>query len=143
MIDYAAIDSVIGQNWYELDPDLLMLWISRHMNPERLPDGRVVIEFELRDARRPHYWLVLEAGAASLCLRHPGFDPDLAVDADMAALYQVYLGRLTLGDSQRRGLVRIDGPARLVRSLPDWFAWSGFAPAARDGLRLRAAVGSA
>ncbi len=126
----------------ELDPDLLMLWISRHMNPDRFPDDRVVIEFELRSSRRPHYWLVLEPGAASLCLRHPGFEADLEVDADVAALYDVYLGRMTLADAERRGLVRFEGPSLLVRALPGWFAWSSFAPAVRDGLRRRTPVAS-
>jgi DNA-binding HxlR family transcriptional regulator len=123
----------------ELDPDLLMLFISRNVRLEALPSHRVVIEFELESARRPHYWLVLLRPAeSSLCLRHPGFEPNVVVTADVAALYEVYLGRRQLEDAMRDGLIRLDGPRALVRALPQWFAWSPFAEASRGGLRARA-----
>jgi hypothetical protein len=32
----------------ELDPDLLVLWISRHVDMDALPDRRVVVDFDLR-----------------------------------------------------------------------------------------------
>lgn len=122
----------------ELNPDLLMLWISRHMNLDALPPDRVVIEFELQSVRRPHYWLVLQPAEASLCLRHPGFEPNLRVSADVAALYEIYLGRRSLEDAVRDDLVRLDGLPALVRQLPRWFAWSTFAAASREGLQARA-----
>jgi len=127
----------------ELDPDLLMLWISRHVNQRRLPVERVVIEFALRDARRARYWLVLEPEGASLCVRHPGFDSDLTVEADVATLYRVYMGRLSLQEAISRGQVGIDGPPRLVRAVPGWFGESRYAEAVRDGLRIRATSMSA
>lgn len=122
----------------ELDPDLLMLWLSRHVNRRRLPLGRVVVEFELRDPARSRYWLVLERDGASLCRRHPGFESDLMVEADVATLYRVYMGRLALQEAIGRGEVRVDGPPRLVRAMPGWFGESRYAAAVRNGLRLRA-----
>jgi DNA-binding HxlR family transcriptional regulator len=103
----------------ELDPDLLMLWISRHMHRDRLPSRRVVIEFALGSSNRHHYWLVLQTDEVSLCLKHPGFDPDLLVTADVAALYQVYLGRFSLADALHDDLLQVDGPPRWYESSPD------------------------
>ncbi|HXG39560.1 MAG TPA: hypothetical protein VNJ28_01325, partial [Candidatus Limnocylindrales bacterium] len=76
--------------------------------------------------------LVLERGEASLCLRHPGFEPDLEVEAELAALYDVYVGRTTLAEAVGRRTIRIDGPPDLVRASPGWFTWSRFAPAVRE-----------
>jgi DNA-binding HxlR family transcriptional regulator len=114
----------------ELDPDLVMLWISRHINVDRLPPSRVVVEFALSGCAR-RYWLVLQPDEVSLCLRHPGFDPDLVFSADLETLYRVYMGRVLLTEALQMQTVRIDGPPSLVRQAPRWFAWSSFAPAAR------------
>src|SRR5262249_27486371 len=55
----------------ELDPDLLMRWISRHIASEKLPDRRVVARFEFRVPKPRRYWLVLEHDEASVCLHDP------------------------------------------------------------------------
>jgi DNA-binding HxlR family transcriptional regulator len=76
----------------ELDPDLLIVWMARHVDLERLPPNRIVMQFDFRDPNR-RFWLVLEPSEVSVCLQHPGFDVDLQVSADTTALYRVYLGR--------------------------------------------------
>lgn len=115
----------------ELDPDLLMRWISRHIATAQLPDHRVVAHFELSARRPKRYWLVLEPQETSLCLQDPGFDTDVFVTADTAALYGVYLGRLTLLNAIRAGQVTLRGSPGLVRAFPRWFTWSDFAPSIR------------
>lgn len=113
----------------EGDPDLIMLYISRHLRESELPDERVVVEFNLRAGRRRRtYWLVVLKGASSLCLRYPGFETDLHVKANVADLQKVYLGRATWVDSVRNGAIEIEGPRALVRRFPKWMLWSRFAP---------------
>lgn len=104
-----------------VDPDGLMLWIRRHVALDALPPRRVVIEFELRTTGTRHYWLVLQPGEVSLCPEHPGFQEDVRVIADVAALYRVFLGRLDLADAMEAGLVGVDGLPSLVRAFPRWF----------------------
>jgi DNA-binding HxlR family transcriptional regulator len=123
----------------ELDPDLLALWIARHVNPDRLPPGRTVLLLDLRAPRR-RFWLVLEAEEVSVCLQHPGFDVDATLSADTAELYRVYLGRTRLREAMARGLVTLEGSARVRRSLEGWFTWSDFAPAVRAAPERRAAA---
>ncbi len=115
----------------ELDPDLLIRWISRHIASDRLPDRRVVTQFEFRVPRRRRYWLVLEPDEASVCLHDPGFGVDVFVGADTEALYRVYLGKLTLREAIRDQLVTVEGARSMVRSFPSWFTWSHFAPTVR------------
>src|SRR5687768_7880604 len=58
----------------ELDPVLLLWKMRRRIHHDRLPAGRVVVEFELTARRTTRLWLVLKRGEASVCLKPPGFD---------------------------------------------------------------------
>lgn len=104
----------------EFDPDGLMLWISRHVMLRELPARRVVIQFELVGRERRYFWLVLRAGEASLCPKNPGFPEDLHVRSTPEALYRLVVGQQSLKHAMDEGTVRVEGPPRLVRSLPRW-----------------------
>ena len=84
----------------ELDPDLLIVWMARHVDREQLPADRTVVQFDFRDPAK-RYWMVLEPSEVSVCLQHPGFDVDLEVTVDTATLYRVYLGRAELAGALR------------------------------------------
>jgi DNA-binding HxlR family transcriptional regulator len=105
----------------EIDPEGLMIWISRHVVLHALPARRVVIRFELLAGPRRDFWLVLRTGESSLCPEHPGFEEDVLVTAGPAALYRLVVGQLSLRGAMEEGLVRVDGPPSLVRLLPRWF----------------------
>jgi DNA-binding HxlR family transcriptional regulator len=110
----------------ELDPTYLMFWMHRRVNSDALPKGRTVVRFDLVRPGRSVYWLVLEPGEASVCQTDPGLPVDVHVTADMMAFHRVFAGRITLADALADGSIEIDGPSRLVRQLPRWFAWSPF-----------------
>src|SRR5919197_6564741 len=123
----------------ELDPYLLIVWMARHVDRQRLPPNRTVVQFDFRDPKQ-RYWMVLEPSEVSVCLQHPGFDVDLDVKVDTATLYRVYLGRAELGGAMRASKLTMSGPSALQRAFGRWFAWSAFAPASRQaGERRRAA----
>ena len=112
----------------ELDPDLLIVWMARHVDREQLPPDRTVVQFDFRDPAK-RYWMVLEPSDVSVCLQHPGFEVDLEVTVDTATLYRVYLGRAELAGAMRAGTMTMTGPKALQRRFGRWFAWSAFAPA--------------
>jgi DNA-binding HxlR family transcriptional regulator len=128
-----------GQRWArtrldanDLDPGLLMWDIHRRLNVERFPARRVVVRFDFRGlprvARCPNtYWLILERPNVDVCLKDPGFEVDLVVDSDLAALTKVWMGDARLDDMRRAGLIRLVGLRELVRAFPAWLALSGFA----------------
>jgi DNA-binding HxlR family transcriptional regulator len=123
----------------ELDPDLLIVWMARHVDREQLPAERTVIQFDFRDPSK-RYWMVLEPADVSVCLQHPGFDVDLEVRVDTATLYRVYLGRAELGGAMRAGKLTLNGPRVLQRGFGRWFAWSAFSPASRQAEQRRSAA---
>lgn len=118
----------------ELDPDLVIRWISRHVATGALPAHRVVSQFDLTGPPARRYWLVLDPADVSVCLHDPGFPVDVFVAASTAVLYDVYLGRRTLRGAIRDGLVAVTGSPAMVRAFPRWLTGSDFAPAVRQGM---------
>src|ERR671924_2184789 len=123
----------------ELDPSLLIVWMARHVDRQRLPANRTVVQFDFRDPKR-RYWMVLEPSEVSVCLQHPGLDVDLEVTVDTASLYRVYLGRAELVAASRANKLTMSGPRALQRGFARWFAWSAFAPASRSAPDRRKAA---
>ncbi|CAN5499089.1 winged helix-turn-helix transcriptional regulator [soil metagenome] len=123
----------------ELDPILLLWWMRGRVNHDALPLRRTVVRFDFRGAQRARYWLVLEPGDASVCLQDPGFDADLIVNADLAAIHEVWFGRRSLAEAVAARTVCFDGPRALQRGFGRWFALSPLAGAVRAATRDRPA----
>ncbi len=115
----------------ELDPVLLVWKIKRRIRMDLLPRQRVVIEFEFSGRRGRRLWLVLQAQESSVCLKPPGFDPDLIVRADLALFYRVWLGYVDYDAAVRSGGIVVDGAPTLARRFSRWLMWSPMAPHVR------------
>jgi hypothetical protein len=115
----------------ELDPVLLMWWMRGRVCEEALPEQRVVVRFDFTGTKEETFWLLLTREDVSVCLTDPGFDLDVLVTADLAAYFQIWLGRLAFAVARREGLVTVDGIPRLADAFPDWFGYSLAAPAVR------------
>jgi DNA-binding HxlR family transcriptional regulator len=124
----------------ELDPIVLLWWMRRRVATDQLPRRRVVIEFHFRGGPKQSYWLVIEPTDVSVCLKHPGFDVDVIVAADILAFYRVWLGHATLSEALRRKQIHIDGAPRDVSAFPRWFTWSPMAQTVRAALADRRAA---
>jgi hypothetical protein len=74
---------------------------------------------------------LIEPADVSVCLKHPGFDVDVFVTADIVAFYRVWLGRSTMADALRRSIVTLEGTPAKVRAFPSWFTWSPMADTVR------------
>ena len=139
-----------GQRWArsqlgreDLDPGLLMWDIHRRVDVDRLPERRVVVRFDFRGAPRDSrcpttWWLILQRPEIDLCLKDPGFEVDLVVHADVAALTRVWMGDVKLADMMRQGLIRLDGPPIFARAFPTWLTLSAFAGVERVGAAVTA-----
>jgi hypothetical protein len=128
---------VWGQRWAradvgarQMDASLLMWDIHRNIVTELLPPERVVVFFHLRGSidKKSRFWLVLQHGAADVCLADPGYDIDVAVQGDVRTMVDYWMGRIAFTDAVRAGDLEVTGPRRLVRGLPTWFGRSLFAP---------------
>jgi DNA-binding HxlR family transcriptional regulator len=123
----------------ELDPLLLLWWMREGIYSERLPERRIVVEFTFRGVGAPEcsYWMVLERDDRSVCIKHPGFESDVIVRADLAAFYEVWLGRITFAEAVRNAQIEVDAIPSLVRAFPKWLALSPMASTVKAAARVR------
>ncbi|MFC6010257.1 winged helix-turn-helix transcriptional regulator [Nocardia lasii] len=123
----------------ELDPALLVWWMHSRVDTSSLPGRRHVLHVRFTDDVR-RYWIVVEAGVPSVCETDPGYPVDVTISAEVAALYEVWLGRMPLSHAQATGRLRFVGPPAITRRMPTVLqlspvagavAEAGFAHAAR------------
>jgi DNA-binding HxlR family transcriptional regulator len=110
----------------EVDPITLTWWMHRRVAVDELPSSRTVLQFDHTAPERLSIWMVLERGEASVCIQHPGFEPDLIVTTTTPVLAEVFSGARSWGQAVLTGDLTVDGPPRLVRAIPRWFLWSPF-----------------
>jgi DNA-binding HxlR family transcriptional regulator len=118
----------------ELDPEMLMLFILRHIDRDALPARRTVIEFDFRGQPTRRLWMTLERDDISVCLSHPELPIDLTVVTTVRDLFSVYLGRTTLSAAIREERVRLAGTTDMIKGFHRWMLWSNFAAASRAGV---------
>lgn len=101
----------------ELDADLLVWWMHDRLDAAALgrPRATVVIAFT-DDPRR--YRIALEDGGASMAVAGPAGTADLTIEASLAALYEVWLGRLSWPDAVAAGLITARGDEAMLGALP-------------------------
>ena len=124
----------------ELDPVLLVWKIHRRIRRDRLPPGRTTVEFDFSGHSGRRMWLVMEPREVSVCLKPPGFEPDLVVRSNLADFYRVWLGQIDYAAAVRSGMVVVEGPSRLAREFPQWLMWSPMADYVRVERQRKSAL---
>jgi DNA-binding HxlR family transcriptional regulator len=131
-----------GQRWTvrierdNLDPGFLMWNVRRRIALDLLPPRRIVVRFKFHGVPVRHrgprlFWLLLDRTHSDLCIEDPGFEVDLYVDTDLAAMAKVWLGDSTFQDALRSEKLQLTGPRELVRVFPSWLMLSHFAKVPR------------
>lgn len=123
-----------GQKWVNteiqeddvVDASLLMWDMRRRVDWERVPPRRTTIQFNIPDSRRRMFWLVLDRGEGSVCLKDPGFAVDLEVTAGTMILHRLWMRQVDYGQAIRQGTLQLEGSRELVRGFPGWFTLSLF-----------------
>jgi len=113
-----------------LDGAHLMWRVRQRVILDNIPTERTVVQFVFPNAvRGKTVWLVLDPAGVTVCERDEGFDVDLYVRADITTFMKVWMGGGTWKQAQADGALMLQGPRRLIRAFPTWFALSPFAHA--------------
>jgi DNA-binding HxlR family transcriptional regulator/putative sterol carrier protein len=118
---YSNLDST------DVDAVTLMWWMHRRVDVTRLPHDRVIVQFDHTAPKRCSFWVVIEQGAASVCLQDPGFAVDAIVTCTTLALARVFSGIEQWREAVASGAIEVTGTRAVVNSLPRWFMWSPWA----------------
>ncbi len=118
----------------ELDPSILMMDMSRRLNPDALPQRKTVIHFEFRGApaRMSDYWFVLGDCEPDVCLIDPGFEVDLTVRTELRTMIAVWMGDTQMDTALRNREMELCGPPELRKQFPAWFQYNRFAAVPRE-----------
>ena len=131
-----------GQRWTvrvdtnNLDAGFLMWNLRRRVAVDQLPAQHLIVEFRFRGLPERHrgghiFWLVLSRPDVELCLKDPGADVDLLVDADLGAFAKFWLGDRSLEEIVREKSVHLVGRREWIRAFPSWLLRSHFSAVPR------------
>jgi DNA-binding HxlR family transcriptional regulator len=127
-----------GARWLDIAPHHIdagvVLWgMCKGIDPEELPENRVVVRFELPDLPERRMWIVAQPPAAEVCVTPPGYEEDLVVRTDTETLADWHLGRISLVQATKTGRMKVEGLSYLIRELSRWGmrGLAGYPPPAR------------
>lgn len=139
-----------GARWLDIAPHhidaAVVLWgMCRLLEPEQLPEQRLVVQFEIADAPHQRMWIVAQRPRAEVCVTPPGYEEDLLVHTDTEALANWHLARISLGQAIHSRRMTVKGPRHLVREFSEWGmrGLAAYPPPAPEKLRRRGAPSNA
>jgi DNA-binding HxlR family transcriptional regulator len=107
-----------------VDPDVITFWLRHRVDEAALPQGQVVLAFDIRGPRPNRAWIVLDQGVEpSICIEDPGLALEryVYIEGDGAALYPIARGLRGWESAIADRSVQLFGEPDLVRALPGWF----------------------
>lgn len=109
--------------------------MHQRLDIERMPDGRTVIELEFAGTKKgfERFRLMVTDGQVEVCIKHPGYEPDVQVSSDIRLFVECWRRIRSLRDEISAGRICVKGQPSLCRQFPDWLLLSALA-----GERLRA-----
>lgn len=124
-----------GQRWArdleveDLDPLHLVWSVHLRMNTDAMPTGRTTIQIEFTDLPQDqkYYWLVVNDDVVDVCIKNPGYEPDVNVACDIQRFVDAWRGFRSLEKEVRAGRIKVSGPPDLRKAFPSWLLLSGAA----------------
>lgn len=106
----------------DLDPTLLMWGMRRQISTSELPDRDIVLRLEFRGIPRAHaarryWWMILRRADVEVCLKDPGAEVDVVLNADLEAFVRVWLGHRGMAEALAAGDIGLTGDAGKVAEL--------------------------
>jgi len=131
-VGHWAAEWIFGDPAEEDCDGLSLMWrLHQHANPAKLPAQRTVVHLMLTGAGAAEGWLDIQRGAVTVCTDDPGYDVDLAIEADTGQMQRWLVGRVPFRDLIASGHARMLGPSRLARAFPTWFDTTYFSAGLR------------
>jgi len=118
----------------DYDVELLMLYLKRSINPDKLIGNSTTIRFRFTDARTyPDWWIMVEEGKdIDLCTNDPGKDVDVYFTTTVKTMVDVWMGWSSYRKAISSDQLKVVGPKALVNNIPSWMEqsmYSDIAPA--------------
>jgi len=74
---------------------------------------------------------VSQDGTVEVCVKPPGFEPDLTVRVGLRVMAEIWRGIRPIAEEIRTGRMQLEGEAALCRAFQSWLMLSAYAPIRR------------
>lgn len=119
----------------DLDVELLMLYLERSIDPEKLIGNESTIQFKFKDlSEQQDWWLLVKDKRVDLCITDPGRDVDVYFFCTVRTMHDLWMGDRTYRDAMQSGDLIVEGAPGLLRNISAWLKPSVFAGAQRAPL---------
>jgi len=111
----------------DFDPELLMFYLERSVDPAALPGRETVIQFRFLDLKdQCKWWLIVNGEKTQLCLVDPGRDVDVWISTTVHTMHDVWMGDRSYGSAIDEGELVIEGDPAITRRMSTWMRPSVF-----------------
>jgi len=112
----------------DYDVELLMLYLQRSIQPEKLIGNESVIRFKFTDIDDlSNWWLVANKKEVDVCVKDPGKDVDIYITCTVGTMIDVWIGDFSYHRAVKENKMKIIGPNALTRNIFTWMNPSIFA----------------
>ncbi|MGI9284134.1 MAG: winged helix-turn-helix transcriptional regulator [Pseudomonadales bacterium] len=117
----------------DFDLELLMLYLERSIQPDKLIGNETVIRFNFTDVEDySNWWVVVTGDDVDVCVHDPGKEVDVYFNACVRVMCEVWMGDVSYKKAIADGKLNLVGPKALTRNIQDWLKpsiFAGIAPA--------------
>jgi len=122
----------------DYDVQLLMLYLERSIDAEKLPGDETVIHFRFSDLKdASNWWIVVTGGQTEVCTIDPGKNVDVYFSTTVKTMTDVWMEQITYRKAMSDDLLKVTGEKFLTRNISGWLQNCVFSdlPVATDILR--------
>jgi DNA-binding HxlR family transcriptional regulator/putative sterol carrier protein len=129
LVPAVALLSDWGQRWTrrelaegEIDLGLLVWALERGVRPDAFGTRRTVVQLVLTDQRpvKRRWWFVNENCKVQLCVKDPGFEVDLYVEASLPDMIYIWRGDLSVTRAEAEDRLKVHGVSFAQRAFHAW-----------------------
>lgn len=112
----------------DYDVELLMLYLQRSVQPDKLVGNETVIRFKFIDlTEMSDWWLIANEKDVDVCTRDPGKEVDIYFTCTVKTMIDVWMGDVSYRKAVNNGDLKVVGPGALTKNIFSWLNISIFA----------------
>jgi len=112
----------------EYDVQLLMLYLQRSVQTDKLIGNETVIRFKFTDIKDlADWWLIATERSVDVCVKDPGKDVDIYFTSDVRTMADVWMGDFSYRKAVKENRLKVVGPGALTNNIFSWLNSSIFA----------------
>nr|WP_246722878.1 helix-turn-helix domain-containing protein [Aliikangiella sp. G2MR2-5] len=112
----------------DFDLSLLMLYLERSIQTDKLVGRETVIRFNFIDVKDyPNWWIVISGNDIDVCTHNPGKEVDVYFTVSVKTMCLLWMGEISYKKAISEGNLVLVGPRSLTRNVSDWLKPSLFA----------------